>query len=210
VLWTRVTNGRLSAPAPGGGAVGDFRGPARPSWPTSTSVFKPKTDLGDPQLHRNHIIQDNRSTAIVDNTQLQLGNADIGYGLRPDHPCRRRRRTRRPGRLQADELRGVREVRGGLRPRIHRQAHRRAEEQAEALAELYADPEGQGDVLVDHGFNQHTRGVWANNLVYNIHLLTGKIATPGNSPFSLTGQPSACGTRAKSALSATGCRPTWW
>jgi nitrate reductase NapA len=44
------------------------------------------------------------------------------------------------------------------------------------------------------GFNQHTRGTWANNLVYNIHLLTGKIATPGNSPFSLTGQPSACGT----------------
>jgi nitrate reductase NapA len=44
------------------------------------------------------------------------------------------------------------------------------------------------------GFNQHTRGVWANNMVYNIHLLLGKIATPGNSPFSLTGQPSACGT----------------
>ena len=33
-----------------------------------------------------------------------------------------------------------------------------------------------------------------NNMIYNIHLLTGKIATPGNSPFSLTGQPSACGT----------------
>src|SRR3546814_16117977 len=30
--------------------------------------------------------------------------------------------------------------------------------------------------------------------VYNLHLLTGKIAEPGNSPFSLTGQPSACGT----------------
>ena len=44
------------------------------------------------------------------------------------------------------------------------------------------------------GFNQHTRGVWCNNMVYNIHLLTGKISTPGNSPFSLTGQPSACGT----------------
>ncbi len=44
------------------------------------------------------------------------------------------------------------------------------------------------------GFNQHTRGTWANNLVYNIHLLTGKISEPGNSPFSLTGQPSACGT----------------
>jgi nitrate reductase (cytochrome) len=44
------------------------------------------------------------------------------------------------------------------------------------------------------GFNQHVRGVWANQLLYNLHLLTGKISEPGNSPFSLTGQPSACGT----------------
>src|SRR3954462_8452968 len=44
------------------------------------------------------------------------------------------------------------------------------------------------------GFNQHVRGVWANQLVYNLHLLTGKISEPGNSPFSLTGPPSACGT----------------
>ena len=35
---------------------------------------------------------------------------------------------------------------------------------------------------------------WANNLVYNLHLLTGKISQPGCGPFSLTGQPSACGT----------------
>jgi nitrate reductase NapA len=33
-----------------------------------------------------------------------------------------------------------------------------------------------------------------NGLLYNVHLLTGKISEPGNSPFSLTGQPSACGT----------------
>ena len=44
------------------------------------------------------------------------------------------------------------------------------------------------------GINQHTRGTWINNLVYNIHLLVGKISTPGSGPFSLTGQPSACGT----------------
>jgi nitrate reductase NapA len=44
------------------------------------------------------------------------------------------------------------------------------------------------------GFNQHSRGTWCNNLVYNLHLLTGKISEPGNGPFSLTGQPSACGT----------------
>jgi len=30
--------------------------------------------------------------------------------------------------------------------------------------------------------------------VNNLHLLTGKIGRPGNNPFSLTGQPSACGT----------------
>ena len=62
------------------------------------------------------------------------------------------------------------------------------------LAELYADPETRVTSFWTMGFNQHTRGVWCNNLVYNIHLLTGKISTPGNSPFSLTGQPSACGT----------------
>src|SRR3546814_6067363 len=62
------------------------------------------------------------------------------------------------------------------------------------LAALYADPKIKVMSLWTMGFNQHTRGVWANNMVYNLHLLTGKIATPGNSPFSLTGQPSACGT----------------
>ena len=62
------------------------------------------------------------------------------------------------------------------------------------LASLYADPRRKVMSLWCMGVNQHTRGTWINNLVYNIHLLVGKIATPGNSPFSLTGQPSACGT----------------
>ncbi len=43
------------------------------------------------------------------------------------------------------------------------------------------------------GLNQRSRGVWANNLCHNLHLITGKIGTPGNTPFSLTGQPNACG-----------------
>src|SRR3974377_1799056 len=64
----------------------------------------------------------------------------------------------------------------------------------EALAELYADPKRKVVSYWTMGFNQHTRGVWCNNLVYNIHLLTGKISEPGNGAFSLTGQPSACGT----------------
>jgi nitrate reductase (cytochrome) len=43
------------------------------------------------------------------------------------------------------------------------------------------------------GLNQRIRGVWANNLVHNLHLLTGMIGKPGATPFSLTGQPNACG-----------------
>ncbi|MBC8413755.1 MAG: nitrate reductase catalytic subunit NapA [Nitrospira sp.] len=44
------------------------------------------------------------------------------------------------------------------------------------------------------GFNQHTRGTWVNEQIYMVHLLLGKQAQPGNGAFSLTGQPSACGT----------------
>ncbi|MGL1902409.1 MAG: molybdopterin-dependent oxidoreductase [Fibrobacterales bacterium] len=62
------------------------------------------------------------------------------------------------------------------------------------MARLYGDPKKKVMSLWCMGMNQHTRGTWINNLVYNIHLLVGKISTPGNSPFSLTGQPSACGT----------------
>jgi nitrate reductase NapA len=44
------------------------------------------------------------------------------------------------------------------------------------------------------GFNQHVRGTWVNEQAYMVHLLTGKQAKPGSGAFSLTGQPSACGT----------------
>jgi len=66
--------------------------------------------------------------------------------------------------------------------------------QIHALAELYGDA-GRGTVsLWCMGVNQHTRGTWMNNLITNLHLVTGKISRPGANPFSLTGQPSACGT----------------
>ncbi len=43
------------------------------------------------------------------------------------------------------------------------------------------------------GLNQRIRGVWANNLIHNLHLITGNICKPGADSFSLTGQPNACG-----------------
>ena len=44
------------------------------------------------------------------------------------------------------------------------------------------------------GFNQHQRGTWVNEQAYMVHMLLGKHAKPGEGAFSLTGQPSACGT----------------
>lgn len=43
------------------------------------------------------------------------------------------------------------------------------------------------------GVNQRSAGVFLNNLIHNIHLLTGKLGKPGSDSFSLTGQPNACG-----------------
>jgi len=43
------------------------------------------------------------------------------------------------------------------------------------------------------GINQRIRGVWANNLITNLHLLTGNLCKDGADSLSLTGQPNACG-----------------
>src|SRR5690606_24526002 len=45
------------------------------------------------------------------------------------------------------------------------------------------------------GLNQSTVGMWKNNTLINLHLLTGQIGKPGAGPFSLTGQPNAMGGR---------------
>lgn len=62
------------------------------------------------------------------------------------------------------------------------------------LAERFADPNRRIVSLWCMGMNQHTRGTWINNLVYNVHFLSGQFGAPGKTAFSLTGQPSACGT----------------
>jgi nitrate reductase NapA len=62
------------------------------------------------------------------------------------------------------------------------------------LADEYANPARKQVSFWTMGFNQHTRGTWVNEQAYMLHLLTGKQARPGTGAFSLTGQPSACGT----------------
>ena len=43
------------------------------------------------------------------------------------------------------------------------------------------------------GINQRTQGVFLNNMLNALHLLTGQIGRPGATPFSFTGQTNACG-----------------
>jgi nitrate reductase NapA len=67
-------------------------------------------------------------------------------------------------------------------------------EQIRALASIYGDLSRGTVSLWCMGVNQHVRGTWMNNLITDLHLITGKICRPGSNPLSLTGQPSACGT----------------
>jgi nitrate reductase NapA len=124
-----------------------------------------------------------------------MANTDIGYGLRPEHVLEQR--AAHAGDAQVSQASDFE----AYAKQVSRYTAQYASELSgvpvhalEALARAYADPKTKVMSLWTMGFNQHVRGVWANHLVYNIHLLTGKISEPGNSPFSLTGQPSACGT----------------
>ncbi|GMU71603.1 MAG: hypothetical protein AMXMBFR42_10670 [Burkholderiales bacterium] len=196
ILWTRVTDRRLSAPRTKVAVLSVFehRSFELADIPV---IFKPQTDLAILNYIANAIIRSNRvNREFVDrHTTFKLGNDDIGYGLRPEDP-------RQKAAKNAGEA-------GGGKPMTFDEYAKYVSKydaayvtrlsgvpkaQLDKLVELYADPKVRVMSFWTMGFNQHTRGVWCNNLVYNLHLLTGKISTPGNSPFSLTGQPSACGT----------------
>ena len=63
---------------------------------------------------------------------------------------------------------------------------------------------GRGAVsLWAAGLNQHLRGGFANSLVHNLHLLTGKVGRPGSASFALAGQGGLGGIRAAGALAHT-------
>jgi len=62
------------------------------------------------------------------------------------------------------------------------------------VADLYIEKGRKVVSFWTMGMNQHTRGTWVNTLSYNVHFMLNKQAVPGSGAFSLTGQPSACGT----------------
>ena len=75
------------------------------------------------------------------------------------------------------------------------------------LASLYGDSSRKVMSVWGANVNRTSRGTWTNNALYNIHLLTGKISSPGNAALSLAGQPAGgcavhdAGTRSRPVLS---------
>ncbi|WP_318476899.1 periplasmic nitrate reductase subunit alpha [Photobacterium leiognathi] len=195
VLWTRMTDRRLSHPHVKVNVLSTYQ---HRSFELADNgmIFKPQTDLAIANFIANYIIQNDAVNwdFVNKHTHFKRAQTDIGYGLRDDNPLQQKAVNPNSGDMfpmtfeeykasvaeytveKASEMSGV------------------APEKLIQLAKYYADPKLKVMSLWTMGMNQHTRGVWMQSLVYNLHLLTGKIATPGNSPFSLTGQPSACGT----------------
>ncbi len=54
------------------------------------------------------------------------------------------------------------------------------------LASLYADPSLHVLSVWGEGVNRQARGTWLNNALYNIHLLLGRVATPGSGALCVT------------------------
>jgi nitrate reductase NapA len=196
ILWTRVTDRRLSNPHVKVAVLSTFehRSFDLADLPV---VFTPQGDLAMLNFIAHHIISTNRvNRDFVDrHTTFRRGVDRIGYGLRPEHALQRDAAdAEKPGEGTPMSFEEYATYVSTYTVEHASKISGVPGDQLVALAELYADPKVKVTSFWTMGFNQHTRGVWANNLVYNIHLLTGKISTPGNSPFSLTGQPSACGT----------------
>ncbi|NWQ41557.1 nitrate reductase catalytic subunit NapA [Bacillus sp. EB106-08-02-XG196] len=156
--------------------------------------FRPQSDLAIANAIANYLVQNNHydQKFIDDHTQFKAGTENLGHTFDDNYEASEiGQAAEKEWTITFDEF----------KTKVAQYTLEKAEEisgvpakDIEALAKEFADPKEKVLSLWTMGVNQHTRGTWMNNLIYNIHLLTGKISKPGNGPFSLTGQPSACGT----------------
>jgi nitrate reductase NapA len=206
ILWSRITDRRLSKQ---GSEVHVLSTYEHRSFELSDNgmIFVPNTDLAILNYICNYIIQNKKvNTEFVKaHVNFKKGETDIGFGLRPNHALevnatnngyagtdgKPKGNTGAATDISFDDF--AKFVSEYTLEKVAKLSGVPAE-RLERMAKLYADPKKKIVSFWTMGFNQHTRGTWVNNMIYNVHLLTGKISEPGNSPFSLTGQPSACGT----------------
>ncbi|MGF1876532.1 nitrate reductase catalytic subunit NapA [Photobacterium frigidiphilum] len=195
ILWTRITDRRLSVPDVKVSVLSTFehRSFELADLPI---IFTPQSDLAILNYIANYIITNDKVNKDFTSKHVNFrrGATDIGYGLRPENPLQQAAKNPDSGDSTPMTFEEFKEFVSEYTVEKASELSGVKPEKLIELAELYANPDIKVTSFWTMGFNQHTRGVWCNNLIYNIHLLTGKISTPGNSPFSLTGQPSACGT----------------
>ena len=157
-------------------------------------IFKPNTDLAIANCIANYLIQENKYDAafVKEHLQFKQGTENIGNATADTYDA-----------SEIGQASGntttitFEEYAKRLEPYTFSYTAELSgvpEADLRQLAAVFAEPNTRIMSLWTMGVNQHNRGTWMNHNIYNIHLLTGKIAKPGCGPFSLTGQPSACGT----------------
>ncbi|MBL8575260.1 MAG: nitrate reductase catalytic subunit NapA [Hyphomicrobiaceae bacterium] len=195
ILWSRLTNTRLTKPGCEVHVLSTFE---HRSFELADNgmIFKPQTDLAILNYIANYIISTGavNKEFLAKHVNLTRTVEDIGYGLRPEHPTQKKAANADKGDLTPINMEEYAKLVAPYTLEYVAELSGVPAEKLERLAKIYADPKKKVMSLWTMGFNQHTRGSWVNSLMYNVHLLVGKISEPGNSPFSLTGQPSACGT----------------
>ena len=195
ILWTRITDTRLSKPDSEVHVLSTYKHRCF-DLADNGMVFTPQTDMVILNYIANYIVQHKAydKKFIDKHVNFKDTLTDIGYGLRPEHPLEQKAKNAGKGKMSEISFQTYKRL---LKPYTLNHAAELSgvpKAQLLRLAKLYANPKKKITSFWTMGFNQHTRGVWTNSLLYNIHLMMGKISEPGNSPFSLTGQPSACGT----------------
>lgn len=151
-------------------------------------IFQPQTDLAVANAICYEIIKNGwvNKSFVEKHCSFNKGLTNMGYGLEDNYQFKDK-----PEKI---DFEAYKEFLEDYSPEKVEKISGVSAKDIKYMAAYYGDPNKKVMSLWCMGMNQHTRGTWINNLVYNIHLLTGKISEPGNSPFSLTGQPSACGT----------------
>ncbi|MEJ6121827.1 nitrate reductase catalytic subunit NapA [Vibrio sp. 2-Bac 85] len=195
ILWSRLADRRLSNPDVSVHVLSTY---THRSFELADNgmIFTPQTDLAILNFIANYIIQNDavNKDFVTKHTNFRKGTTDIGYGLRPEHPLQQAAKNPDSGASTPMSFEEFAEYVSEFDVEYAEKMSGVPADKLIKLAKIYADPKIKVTSYWTMGFNQHTRGVWANNLMYNVHLLTGKISQPGSGPFSLTGQPSACGT----------------
>ncbi|PVZ68982.1 nitrate reductase catalytic subunit NapA [Pelagibaculum spongiae] len=195
ILWSRLTDRRLSSPHVRVHVLSTYE---HRSFELADNgmIFNPQSDLAIGNFISNYIIQNNgvNEKFIGKHVHFRKGVTDIGYGLRPEHALQKAAKNPNSGGSKEISFKEFADFVAEYTVEKASEISGVPEHKLIELAKVYTDPKTKVMSTWTMGANQHTRGVWMNNILYNIHLLVGKISEPGSGPFSLTGQPSACGT----------------